>query len=160
MTTPAHTPADIPADAPADSLDALLDALGALLVRRFRDSLYARLQPACPVALRDGTYPLLIALAAAPATAAQVGQRMGVDRTVASRQATVLLEAGLLERGPDPADARGTLLTLTPQGRRAAEDLRRSARELLEQLLAGFPDDALDQAVLVLDRLATLDRRR
>lgn len=132
----------------SDAVDAFVAALGPLLVRRFREDLYARLGSSAPVPLRDGTYPLLTALAERPATAAEVSARVGVDRTVASRQASALVEAGLVARTPDPTDARGALLTLTPAGREATARLAAETREMIRAL--GLPGDDLAAATRVL----------
>lgn len=115
---------------------AFIDALAPLLVRRFREELYTHLQPASPIALRDGTYPLLAALAHGPATAARVSERIGVDRTVISRQATVLIDAGLVARRVDPTDKRGHVLSLTPEGERCAQALSTRLLTLASELCA------------------------
>jgi len=88
----------------------------------------------------------------------------GIDVSVASRQVAVLERGGYLERHPDPADGRASLLSITPAGTealRAARALRsewaltalaewderdaRTLSDLLERLVAdvataGLPD--------------------
>lgn len=112
----------------------LLDALTPLLVRRFRDRLYAHLQRSCPVTLRDGTYPLLTALAHEAGTATQLAERVGVDRSVATRQADVLERAGLIERTRHTSDHRNVTLSLTTDGHRAALALRQASASLIASL--------------------------
>ncbi|AKT52060.1 MarR family winged helix-turn-helix transcriptional regulator [Arsenicicoccus sp. oral taxon 190] len=132
----------------------LLDALTPLLVRRFREGVYQRLQGASPVRLSDGTYPILTALLSGPASAAQVAARVGVDRTVVTKQASTLQRAGLVARRPDPGDARATLLVLTPAGEEAAAGLRRAALQLIGELsTTGVDPGALAQAAAVLRAL-------
>lgn len=113
----------------------LLDAVSPLLVRRFRDQLYAHLQPSSPVPVRDGTYPLLMALAQQPGTASQVAARVGVDRTVVTRQATLVEQAGLVARDIDARDRRNTVLTLTGAGRQVVEAMHEASVDVLESVV-------------------------
>lgn len=49
--------------------------------------------------------------------------------------------SGLIQREPDPDDARASLATLTPEGRALVERARRSHHALLEQTFGAALDD-------------------
>ena len=78
-----------------------------------------------------------------------------VDPSVVSRQVAGLAAQGLVERRPDPADARATLVTVSDAGVSRLDQWRESAESLLHQRLAGWSDDDLSAAAAVLQRLAT-----
>jgi len=62
---------------------------------------------------------VLDAVAAAPATVAQVARQRGMARQPVQRVADVLVAEGLAAFKPNPRHRRAQLLTLTPRGRRA-----------------------------------------
>ena len=93
------------------------DALGVILQRRFRAGLYDALVLGVHEALDAAAYPVISGLArTGPMTATALGEEIGLDRSVVSRRAARLLDAGLLGSSPDPRDARACLLCLTPAG--------------------------------------------
>ncbi len=53
----------------------------------------------------------------APLTASDVGQRIVMDKVAVSRAVAGLMKRGLVERTPDRADRRRTLLRLSARGR-------------------------------------------
>ncbi|MFD4636054.1 MarR family winged helix-turn-helix transcriptional regulator [Lentzea sp. NPDC058436] len=116
---------------------AIAATLGTLLLRANRMHLYD--------ALLDGhsgvdrwTYPVLSGLARlGPSSASELADQIGLDRTVTTRHATRLQEAGLLTRRPSTSDLRATVLELTPEGERRVEMLRSRLHDLI---LAAVPD--------------------
>lgn len=79
-----------------------------------------------------------------------------VSPPVLSRLVGGLETAGLVERKPDPADARASLLTATQLGTRRLADMRATYTSVLECLLAelsGGQRDALAAAMPVLEEL-------
>jgi len=70
-----------------------------------------------------------------------------VDLSVASRQVKALEDTGLVQRAPDPADARAALVSATAAGHEALELVRSARREVLADVLAGWPEE--DQRGLV-----------
>jgi DNA-binding MarR family transcriptional regulator len=70
----------------------------------------------------------------------EIARRLLVTAPVVTRLASGLVEAGLVEKGRDPADKRTVLLSLTAAGRRQATAMRRdlltAAKELIEPLPA------------------------
>ncbi|GAA1642772.1 MarR family transcriptional regulator [Actinoplanes couchii] len=74
--------------------------------------------------LSEPDYEVLSTLSERPANTSTLGEqadKMGWSRSRLSRHATRMEARGLLSRAPDPADGRGCLLTLTPQGLLALE---------------------------------------
>jgi DNA-binding MarR family transcriptional regulator len=130
-------------------------ALGELLLRRTRSHLYAGLTEAVAPGLDAGTYPVLSGLArVGPCSAARLAGQIGLDRSGTSRHASRLEAADLLERRPDPNDARATLLILTPPGLAAVAAIRRRLAERVGDQLAGWPAGEAAVFVAGLERLA------
>jgi DNA-binding MarR family transcriptional regulator len=116
------------------------DALGRFLQRGTRARLYGRLTAGLDDALDEATYPVISGLARTGArSAAQLAADVGLDRSVVSRHATRLERAGLIERRPDPADQRATLLRLTDDGRRAVLEMRQRLSAVFDEYLAAWP---------------------
>lgn len=91
-------------------------------------------------AVDDLTYPVLSGLArTGPSSAADLGREIGLDRTTVTRRADRLERAGLLQRRPDPADGRATLLALTDEGRAVIAATRQRLAAGIEDALATWP---------------------
>jgi DNA-binding MarR family transcriptional regulator len=104
----------------------------------------------------------LQAIGTTGATAAELGDRLGVSKQAAGKTVDGLEQRGYVRRGTDPTDARRKTVTLTPRGH---ELLARSA-EIFDRLRArraveiGEADmQALESALRVLapDTTAGLD---
>jgi DNA-binding MarR family transcriptional regulator len=67
-----------------------------------------------------------------------------VDLSVVSRQVRALEEVGFVQRRTDPADARASLVSATPAGEEAFQRTRERRAEMLDEVLAGWPEQ--DQA--------------
>jgi DNA-binding MarR family transcriptional regulator len=81
------------------------------LARRFDEALR-------PVGLTNGQFSLLMSLnRPVPAGMGSVAALLGMDRTTLTAALKPLERRGLVKIAPDPADGRGRLLTLTPEGR-------------------------------------------
>jgi len=65
----------------------------------------------------------------------ELGRRLGVTKSRVTAVTTGLLRQGLIEKHPDPADARVTLLSLTPAGKRMREDIRTFMVNLFQSML-------------------------
>jgi DNA-binding MarR family transcriptional regulator len=118
----------------------IADALGLLLRRSTRARLYTQLTEGLGEAVDDLTYPVLSGLARTGAcSAADLGREIGLDRTTVTRRADRLEQAGLLQRQPDPADGRATLLALTEQGHNIVSVTRARLAAGIESSLATWP---------------------
>lgn len=65
----------------------------------------------------------------------ELGRRLGVTKSRVTAVATQLLRLKLIDKHPDPADARVTLLSLTPAGRRVREEVREFMAGLFYNML-------------------------
>jgi DNA-binding MarR family transcriptional regulator len=76
--------------------------------------------------LDPASYPLLTLLVLhGPQRISELGSRLELDKSTVSRQVAAAVRLGLVERVPDPSDARARLVDLTPDGRRRMSALRR-----------------------------------
>jgi DNA-binding MarR family transcriptional regulator len=76
------------------------------------------------------------------------------DPSTVSRQVAVLVEQGLVTRGPDPEDGRAALLTITDAGRELVADRLRKRDEYLRSMTAGWSDADRDQFAELFERFA------
>lgn len=135
-------------DAPLASLMALFAAMSAAsLQRRFvTDPDF----PADPNAL-----PLLIDLATrGPQRPSVIADRLHVSAPTATRLVQKLVAAGLASRSPDPADARATLVELSPAGERLAREVLGGGERLMERVLEGWSSEEVASLTSSLARLA------
>lgn len=88
-----------------------------------------------------GEHPSQLALAA----------YLGIDRTVLTYLIDDLVEAGLVERQPNPADRRQRRVVATARGRRVQQGLRKRVRAAEEEVL-GALDPAEREALRVMLR--------
>lgn len=132
------------------------ETLGRLLLRGTRARLYARLTAGLDGALDEATYPVISGLARlGPQSAARLAADIGLDRSVVSRHATRLERAGLIERLPDPADQRATLLAITARGREAVREMRQRLAAGFDEYLATWPPGQAELFATCLSRFAT-----
>ena len=120
-----------------------------LLVRRLRQRDPGHLSP-----------PQLSALvtieAAGPIRNGDLAARENVAAPTMTRMVGALEEAGLVNRRPDPSDARGSLVSLAPGGAAALRALRRERNNILIQKLAALSPEqraALEAALPALEAL-------
>ncbi|MBX2862261.1 MAG: MarR family transcriptional regulator [Leptolyngbyaceae cyanobacterium MAG.088] len=83
----------------------------------------------------------------------ELAERLSLEKSTVSRLAKVLERRGWIERNRNHADRRIIQLTLTKDGRRAAEQLATARREKFDRILSSIPKA---QRVDVLDSLKIL----
>jgi DNA-binding MarR family transcriptional regulator len=109
--------------------------------------------------LDAAAYAVLVAivdLAAASSGGVHAGlvaETVGLHKSTMSRNLGQLERLGLIERVPDPADARARLLRLTPVGEESVERSRRGRRERLAGQLGDWSDADLRRLGSLLGRL-------
>ncbi len=91
-----------------------------------------------------------------PQPQAEVARQLLVTAPVVTRLASTLADAGLVERGTDPADRRAVLLALTPTGRRRARAMRRDLLASAHELLEPIPAKRRDGVRAALEELQVL----
>lgn len=88
-------------------------------------------------------------------SAAELGPRIGIDRTVTTRRASRLEAAGLIRRVPDEHDRRATLLELTEAGREHVQTMRARLAASLGDYLATWPPGEAEAFATGLRRFVT-----
>ncbi|MFE3542438.1 MarR family winged helix-turn-helix transcriptional regulator [Nocardia sp. NPDC059177] len=84
-------------------------------------------------------YALLAALAEfGPASQAELGRRVGLDRSDVTTTIADLERGGYAQRVPDPVDRRRNLVTITDTGGRHLEHLDTAVRQAQDELLAAL----------------------
>jgi DNA-binding MarR family transcriptional regulator len=133
----------------------IAEALGMMLNRSFRAGLLRPVTEHLGDAVDASTYPVLRGIDQLGAiSSASLGAEIGLDRSVVSRRAGRLAEAGLVTGGPDPTDARATLLSLTPEGRRVVDEMKRRLAILMEARLDAWTATDRDSFAELLSRFA------
>lgn len=139
------------ADGPAgaDPTDDTADDVAQNLVRLLRVATRMRQHGDMGIA-----YVLALLLERGPQRVGEIAHALGTDPSTVSRKVTALVEAGLVERRPDPADGRAHLLAATEAGTRHCADGRRKRVQMIAAVLAPWPDDSRRQLATLLGRFA------
>ena len=91
-----------------------------------------------------------------PVTPSELAEIERIQRPTATRIAATLESEGLIARAPDPSDGRGSLLSVSPQGRALLKRLRKRKNAYLSRRLREMDDadvEALERAAEVLERM-------
>jgi DNA-binding MarR family transcriptional regulator len=154
-TAPAATGTEQLADTDLAELAELAELAGrlrvatGLLVRRLRQNDPGHLSPAKLSAL-------LTIEAGGPIRSGDLAARENVAAPTMTRLIGVLAEADLVTRGPDPSDARGSLVTLSPAGKAALEAVRRERTSVLVARLRRLSDEQRSALAAALPALEAL----
>jgi DNA-binding MarR family transcriptional regulator len=81
---------------------------------------------------------LLAVVRGGPVRLSELGETEGINPTMLSRVVGDLVEVGLLERSSDAKDRRAAWVSVTANGRRLAERIRRERTEAVNAALAGL----------------------
>ena len=119
-----------------------------VMFRRIKHVLVERAHAVHPELSGPGL-PMLLRIAdGGPVRASALAEEFRMDKGAVSRLVQHLEELGLVERTPDPADGRATLLSVTDEAARRLVEVDRVRRERLQDRLA-------DWSIADLDRLAS-----
>lgn len=83
----------------------------------------------------------------------ELAEQLGVACSTAGRHGANLEQGGLVARSPDSGDKRVTVLTATDAGAGLIDHLRETQRSLLEEVLADWSTEDLDELAGLLARL-------
>lgn len=120
-----------------EALRAIEDEIG-VLVRRLKRVLGERAQAVHPE-LQAPTYLVLSWLAEhGPVRASAIVETFRMDKGALSRQLQHLGDLGLVERSPDPADGRATLVSASEEAVRRLAEVDRERRSALDERLADW----------------------
>jgi DNA-binding MarR family transcriptional regulator len=138
-----------------DAVGRIDDALNTLVRRTQGPRAQEQLTVRAGLSLERAAYPLLRRIGeAATVRTSDVASALSVDVSTVSRQVKQLELEGLVARQPDPTDGRASVLALTPAGHEALERLRRARREVLAEVIAGWPDESRSALANLICRLA------
>jgi len=112
--------------------------------------------------IEPGLYPLLRRVGQwGPIRTSELAARIGLDVSTISRQLAGLERAGLLVRTVDPLDRRAALLALSQEGERIVARIQRARHAMMDEALADWPVEDLEQLAELLERFAdALDAQR
>jgi DNA-binding MarR family transcriptional regulator len=128
-----------PPDDAIDAIDRMIVAIGHGPDSRH---MHRHARAAAGVDLDRPGYTLLLRLAACGGTRLSLlAEMLGLDLSTVSRKAARLEEQGLLERAPDPDDARAVLVHLSDAGRRAVEQLSAARRVRLAAAIEHWSEE-------------------
>jgi DNA-binding MarR family transcriptional regulator len=88
-----------------------------------------------------------------PASQAELGRRCGIDPSDMVALMARLTGDGLVERGPDPADRRRNIVSITRAGRRRLDDLSETVGAAQDALLAPLSAAERDRLARLLARI-------
>jgi DNA-binding MarR family transcriptional regulator len=83
---------------------------------------------------------------------ATLAAQLGLDRTVVTYLIDELVDAGLVERRPDPSDRRARLIALTTTGQETLQRLSSQLRQLERNVFKALDDQEMQQLTGLLDR--------
>lgn len=109
-----------------------------------------------PVGLTAAQWQVLGFLEDGPASAAEVARRRGLRRQSVQETVNRLLRNGMLDKTPNPADARAPLLSLTRRAKTAMVELGAAQVEWAEGLAAEVPEEDLETTLRTLRALRGL----
>ncbi|MEU3772063.1 MarR family winged helix-turn-helix transcriptional regulator [Streptomyces sp. NPDC032472] len=107
-----------------------------------------------PAGLTAARWQVLGAVLQEPLPVAGIARAMGITRQSVQRIADLLAAQGLAEYVPNPAHRRAKLLRPTEAGRAAIARIGPSHAALATALAAQLGDEAFEETVRTLDRLA------
>ncbi len=112
-----------------------------------------------PVGLTAAQWQVLGFLEDGPATAAELARRRGLRRQSVQETVNRLLGNGMLDRLPNPADARAPLLCLTRRSREALRRLGADQAAWADGIAAGVSAEDLETTLRTLRRVRELVAR-
>lgn len=126
-----------------------------VLIRRVRRVIGVRAR-AVHESLQPAAYLMLgYVNESGPVRASSIVEVFDIDKGAISRQVHHLMELGLVERTPDPADGRATLLTVTDEGARRMKHVAEHRRKWLDEQLGDWSEQELADFVNELARYNT-----
>ena len=88
-----------------------------------------------------------------PSRMRDLADALAAGASTATRTVARLADAGLVERVPDPDDARGVRVRLSAEGERLHAVMGERRRQLFERVLVGFEPEELTTLAGLLERL-------
>lgn len=134
-----------------DSLRHLEREVG-VLIRRVKRVIGERAR-AVHEDLQPASYLMLTWLAEkGPVRASEMVESFGIDKGAVSRQLQHLGDLGLVERTPDPADGRATLVAASDDAVRRLADVSEHRRKWLDEQLGDWTAEELETFAATLEK--------
>lgn len=138
----------------------LQDRIFWLLGLASRDAYRLTQQRLFAVGLRRGFYGVLASITEfGPSAQAEIGRRLGIDRSDMVAIVNDLESEGLVVREPDPADRRRNSVTITRAGRGALARFDRAIARAEDEYLAGFSAEDRTMLLGLVKRLVGTGRK-
>lgn len=148
-----------------DTREARVEAARALevefgeLIGRFRRIMADNAASLSP-GLLPAAYKLFTTIARrGPVTSSALAEQLMLDRGQVSRTVRELERLGLVQRAPDPADGRSSLLSATPEGRERLAAVRAPQEGSLLRALEEWPVDDIRELTRLLHALLSAPPR-
>lgn len=94
-------------------------------------------------------------------TMSELAAELKVDASAATRTVRRLVDAGYVNRTPDPRDARAVVVTLTEEGTRLTQEINRRSIDAVLEILDEFSPDEQRQFADLLERFVKgIDKAR
>jgi DNA-binding MarR family transcriptional regulator len=123
-----------------------------VLIRRIRRVIGERAR-AVHEDLQPASYLLLSWLVdEGPVRASSMVEKFNIDKGAVSRQLQHLAELGLVERTPDPADGRATLVAASEDAKHRLADVAEHRRKWLDERLGDWTTDELATFAATLEK--------
>ncbi|MCF3938270.1 MarR family transcriptional regulator [Gordonia sp. Z-3] len=120
---------------------------GRIQMRARARAIHPRLDPTC--------YPLLVLLSRHDAIRmSDLLSDLGLEKSTLTRQIDSVVRLRLVERHPDPDDARARLVALTDEGRSRLDEVATTATAVWRERLSRWNPDDVRQLADLLHRLA------
>jgi DNA-binding MarR family transcriptional regulator len=84
----------------------------------------------------------------------ELAQSLGIEPPSVTRKTQELVQAGYIERIPDPDDRRAVSFRVTPEGRSVSDTLHSVQRETLKQAFADWSPEDRQHFVALLERFS------
>ncbi|MEF2073863.1 MarR family winged helix-turn-helix transcriptional regulator [Consotaella aegiceratis] len=110
--------------------------------------------------LERAHYLLLLSLRNGPMSIGELAASLSLDHSTVTRQLAAMHRRNLVERHPNPADGRSSLIEATDEGRRLADAMQSDRIRRVEMMTADWSDADKEAFGRLLGRLnATLGAR-
>ncbi|TWH01948.1 DNA-binding MarR family transcriptional regulator [Nocardioides sp. J9] len=123
-----------------------------VLIRRIRRVIGERARSVHPELLPASYLMLGYVRDNGPVRASAIGQVFDIDKGAISRQVQHLIDLGLIDRQPDPADGRATLLTASAEAVERMDSVAAERRRRLADRLDDWTPEEMSSFVATLRR--------
>lgn len=103
--------------------------------------------------VETSAYPVIFTVAAGPMRVSTIAEKIHSDTSTVSRQVSHLVQAGILEKIPDPNDGRAQNIALASDGLQLLDDIHESRGRMFASLMTDWTNDEANEFDEYLQRL-------